>query len=282
MFIDIVMCTWNSNSAVFQKVIKRICNFVDLHHLIVVDRFSGDGTLEVIKKIVPEEKLIIVKADCDLAEARYVGIQQVDTPLFAFIDSDVIIPIDWQRSVEWWMRIKRIGAVGLPLCGKRRLQKGVRIIKPYSNINPHEIVNRGLFYTTRGYTFATMIRTSLIIDWKPPQNLSALEDFSLSQHITSKGFLWIELPEPCCHHLKEAKYGTKLRHLKQGLWEGANSRIIRIKERDLILEVCARIIGSLLNALIHRDPLSLLNNIFFRVGQVIGFLLPYRFRVWHR
>jgi len=283
--IDVIMPTWNSNSAYFPEVIRRVCNFVDLHRLIVIDRFSNDGTLDVIKGIVPKNKLLIIKSSCDLARARYLGIQQVKTSIFAFIDSDVLIPVNWQRSMERWMQNERVGAVSSPLCGgkRQRLLKGSRIIKSYKDLNPYEIIKNGLFQTTRGYTFATMIRTDLVTDWKPPANLSALEDFSLSQHIISKGFLWIEPPEPCCYHVKELRYGPGFnRYLKQGLWEGANARIIGIKARHFLLEVCSRALGGTLNALVHQDPRSLLNNMFFRVGYLMGFLFPQKFRVWHR
>jgi len=284
--IDVIMPTWNSNGPYFREVIRRVSNFVDLHRLIVIDRFSEDGTLEVIKEIVPRNKLLIIESGCDLARARYLGIQQVAKPIFAFIDSDVLIPVSWQRRMERWMQNERVGAVSSPLCVAERRQrssKKPRIIKSCKDLNPYEIIKNGLFQMTRGYTFATMIRTNLVTDWNPPTNLSALEDLSLSQHIVSKGFLRIEPPEPCCYHIKELKYGAGVdRYFRQGLWEGANARIIGIKARHFFLETCSRTIGGMLNALVHQDPPSLLNNTFFRAGYLMGFLFPQKFRVWHR
>jgi glycosyltransferase involved in cell wall biosynthesis len=283
--IDVIMPAWNSNCPYFPEVIRRVCNFVDLHRLIVIDRFSDDGTLEVLKRMIPKSKLLVIKSDCDLARARYLGIQQVKTSIFAFVDSDVLIPVNWQRCMEHWMQNEHVGAVSSPLCSEnqQRTFKGPRIIKPCKNLNPKEIIKNGLFRTIRGYTFAAMIRTNLVTDWKPPANLSALEDLSLSQHVVSKGFLWVELPEPCCYHVKELKHGSGVsRYLKQGLWEGANARIIGVKARYFLLETCSRTIGGTLNALVHQDPQSLLNNIFLRAGYLIGFLLPQKFRVWHR
>lgn len=283
--IDVIMPTWNSNNLYFPKVIERIYKFVDLHRLIVVDRFSNDGTLEVLRKVVPKDKLLVKLSDCDLARARYLGIQQVKTPIFAFIDSDVLIPVNWQKCVERWMQNERVGAVSIPLCGKKqwRSPKGPRIIKPIKDLSSRMVIKNGLFWTIRGYTFATMIRTNIVKNWKPPTNLSALEDLSLSQHVVSKGFLWVELPEPCCYHVKEIKHGSGVsRYLKQGLWERANARIIGVKARYFLLETCSRTIGGTLNALVHQDPQSLLNNIFLRAGYLMGFLLPQKFRVWHR
>jgi len=61
-------------------------------------------------------------------------------------------------------------------------------------------------------------------DWIPLPNLSAYEDYSLSQHILRKGFYWVEI-EPCARHLKEFRVRSQAeRLLKQGLWEGSNAR----------------------------------------------------------
>ncbi|WP_168371377.1 hypothetical protein [Pyrodictium occultum] len=137
--------------------------------------------------------------------------------------------------------------------------------------------------TTRGHAFAVLIRRETVIDWKPRHDLSALETFSLAQHILSKGYLWIELFKPCCIHLKELKYGAGIsRYFRQGLWEGAGARLVGIKKRHMLEEVVARLLGGVLTALITHDVKHLANNTALRLGLLLGYLVPYKFRVWRR
>ena len=46
--IDVIMPTWNSNTKYFPLVVKHIIDVLNPHHLIVIDRFSNDGTQENI------------------------------------------------------------------------------------------------------------------------------------------------------------------------------------------------------------------------------------------
>jgi len=56
--IDVIMPTWNSNKPYFERVIKLIKDNVSVHKFVVVDRFSRDGTLDVIKKYFPDAVII--------------------------------------------------------------------------------------------------------------------------------------------------------------------------------------------------------------------------------
>ena len=49
-YVDVVIPTWNSNAFYFPVVVKCIIAVLEPHHLVVVDRFSRDGTQEVLKK----------------------------------------------------------------------------------------------------------------------------------------------------------------------------------------------------------------------------------------
>lgn len=87
--IDVVMCTWNSNQPYFEKCLKSVKREVPVHHFIVVDRFSRDGTVNVIKKYFEPT---VVYSNENLAKARMIGINLVDTEYFAFVDDDMELP----------------------------------------------------------------------------------------------------------------------------------------------------------------------------------------------
>ncbi|MEM2704082.1 MAG: glycosyltransferase family A protein [Candidatus Bathyarchaeia archaeon] len=284
--IDVVMPTWNSNSPYFPLIIRRIYELVKLNRLILVDRFSTDGTIEVVKSIVEPRKLRIVQTNSELANARRLGIKYVTTPIFMFIDSDVILPRGWEKLYVFLLRHKSIGAVSLPLCAHwSTSEKGakVRLPKPYKALSKGEIIRKGLFQLAKGDLFLALIRTELVKDWEPPENLSALEVFSLTQHILGKGYLWVELPKPCCYHTKELKIGCGfVRYLKQGLWEGAGARYTGIKVSDFLLEVSSRLCGGIASLVKTGQPLYFVDNCAMRFGQIIGFLIPHKYRTWKR
>ncbi len=278
--IDVVMPTWNSNSPYFRQIVERVRRFVELNRLIVVDRFSTDGTIETVKSVIEPGKLLIVQTDRELACARALGIKQVTTPVFMFIDSDVLMPRGWEVALRFLLRRRNVGAVSLPLCGPRRGR--VRVPRLYRAIHKGEIVKRGLFQLTKGDLFLAVMLTELVRDWRPLKHLSAGEVFSLTQHILEKGYLWVELPSPCCHHTKELKMGAgPSRYFKQGLWEGAGARLLGIKTSDFVLEVTCRLIGGVIRST-NYGPLHLINNAAMRLGQMIGFLSPFRYRTWRR
>ena len=95
--MDIVMCTWNSNKPYFEKCLKSIKREIPVHHFIVVDRFSRDGTVDVIKKHL--KRVIAVQNHENLAKARAVGISIVDTKYFVFMDDDMELPAGWFKRL---------------------------------------------------------------------------------------------------------------------------------------------------------------------------------------
>jgi len=64
--VDVVICTWNSNKPWFKRCLYSIKREIPICHLIVVDRFSKDGTQETIRRLFPEA--IIIESDLNLWE----------------------------------------------------------------------------------------------------------------------------------------------------------------------------------------------------------------------
>ena len=80
--MDVIMCTWNSNKPWFRNCLNNIKREVPLHHFILVDKYSNDGTIEIVNKIFRD--VIVVITDENLASARKKGIEYVDTDFFCF------------------------------------------------------------------------------------------------------------------------------------------------------------------------------------------------------
>ena len=113
--IDVIMPTWNSNKPYFKRVLVAIKKYVPLHHLIIIDRFSGDGTLEIARNIFHEDELVVIRSSARLAHARWIGIKHVDTPFFAFIDDDVEVMANWFKECYRVISLSRRIAAVQPL-----------------------------------------------------------------------------------------------------------------------------------------------------------------------
>jgi len=294
MELDVVMPTWNSNMPYFRVVLKRIIDTIPLNKFILVDRYSTDGTVEQVKRMVSPEKLIVIRTHADLARARAIGIKCVGTKFFVFIDSDVLIPRSFriEKYVKLLEMDSRLGVVSFPIRSiyeyddmyyNRRGKQVQRILRKIEEITATEIIRHGLFYLIEGDLFLAILRTDIVKDWQPPLYLSAHEVLSLTQHILNKGYLWVEIAEPAIH-LKELEYGTGIRrHVKQGLWMGGNARILGIPKKLFFLEIFTRLLlGVPYRILTIRDPVKVLNYASYYIGYLIGYLNPHKYRVWKR
>ena len=108
--IDVVMLTKNSEH-LLNKCIESIYENVPVKRLIVVDGFSTDNTLKIMKEFnrkYGNVKIITEKGS--RAKARERGIEEVKTEWFMFADSDVILCKDWFKKAEKYID-KDVGAV---------------------------------------------------------------------------------------------------------------------------------------------------------------------------
>lgn len=278
--IDIIMLTWNSYIKYFPLIVERVLRFLDPHHFIVIDRYSTDKTVEVIKSIVPKDKLKLIKTNFDLQIARKLGANLADTDIICFVDSDVLIPLSFKKTLQQCLRLfestnSRIGAVGFSLHSIRTGEPMIscRVIKAVNSVNDKEVLYRGLNWLCRGHLFLCFLKRSLLYDWELNPLLSAFEDFSLSQHILKKKYYWVELTSSLIH-IKEIKYKGLMRFLRQGLWEGANLKIVNINTSKILLTILGRVVGGLIN--------QNLGQFIIYIGYAIGYLAYPAFRVWNR
>ena len=108
--IDVVMLTKNSNKPWFRRVLAAIKREIPVHHFIVVDGYSTDGAVDVVREYFGN-KVKVIETKASLGCARYLGMRAVDTEWFAFIDSDVEILPGWFKTVQKYMKHPRIYGV---------------------------------------------------------------------------------------------------------------------------------------------------------------------------
>ena len=234
--VDVVMCTWNSNKPYFERCLKSVKREIPVHHVIVVDRFSRDGTVDTIRKYFEP---IVVHTHENLGRARMAGIRLVDTEYFVFVDDDVELPLGWFERVTSFLDIK-VGAVHEKKTGweaaattitpKNTLDRLVSLkgfewasFSSFAKGDYHIInVTKENAAKHRGDLCNTVLKTNAVKDWNPDPSISAYEDYLLMKHVVAKGYIWriIDICE-VSHHIQT----NACDYLMKKKWNIAGARI---------------------------------------------------------
>jgi glycosyltransferase involved in cell wall biosynthesis len=91
--VDVVILTKNSLRPSLPETIESVYANVPVNRLIVVDGGSTDGTVDFVAN--QRNVLLIDDSNGNRATARQKGIENVETPVFAFVDSDIILQKNW-------------------------------------------------------------------------------------------------------------------------------------------------------------------------------------------
>lgn len=190
--ISVLIPTWNSMPE-FEICLKRVKKSIPkniLDEIIVVDRYSTDGTVDIAKKYgctVHQSKSI-------LGKARMEGMKLAKNNIILFVDSDIQLPPNWFKRIQkYWD--ERTGM----LCG-RTIDDNDKLGKMLVWKMERELHGepRLLIKGMRGKTHNTFLRKELVLDCDI-SHLSAWEDWVLTQSVLKKGYLVKDVPVPCIH-----------------------------------------------------------------------------------
>jgi glycosyltransferase involved in cell wall biosynthesis len=198
MDVDVVIITKNSES-MLNECLKSVYKNVPVNHLIVVDGYSTDKTLEIVRDFQKKHGNVLVIPDKGTrATARQKGIDQVKTEWFMFVDSDAVLCKDWFKKAETHLG-ENVGAIW-----------GIEVWSTIQNpaiLKLFLLVTRKIF-DLRGGTHDTLIRTDLVKDIEIPKILHVFEDAYIKDWITQKGYKLIACYNPCCLHFRPASVWT--------------------------------------------------------------------------
>lgn len=192
----------------FRKILERclasIYKEIPVCHLIIIDGYSTDKTIEILEKFKSNYKNIkIVQTNSKLGKAREIGIRMVDTEWFAFIDSDVILPEKWFEKM-----MKHTNEAG-----EKTGAIESNHVHHYPDNTPKfpefkGVVNQtldGKRTDTRALTIGTIVKTTTVRDISIPEDLEIYEDEYIRRYVEERGYLWIKLPEPILDHYPNPK-----------------------------------------------------------------------------
>jgi glycosyltransferase involved in cell wall biosynthesis len=299
--IDVIMPTCNSNKPYFPLVLKAIRENIPLNKIIVVDCFSNDGTVEIISKLFGKVALILRTAQ-NLAYARYLGIKNVETDVFAMIDSDtMILPYWYEKLYHILSSNKELGAVEGKLISSSKVNKLTSLTHIYNHsiilekkkvneLNLSFILRKGLWWYVRGETTNVLIRREVVEDWKPLYDLGAFEDFHLTQHVLRKGYNWARYEgDVVAIHFELPKKPINaliLKPIRKGLWHGSNIYILHknkeIDKKVVLLDSIREIVNSALKIFYKRDKEKYIISLLFTIAMNLGILVRSKYAQQYR
>ncbi len=192
--VDVVLLTKNSEHLLC-KCLTSIYRNVPIKNLIVIDGFSNDRTLEILKKFNRKYgNVLLFQMNGSRAKARTEGIRHVTTDWFMFIDSDVLLCRDWFKKAQTDLK-KGVGAVwGLNVDVIPNV-KNKRILKFQS------LIARQCFHL-RGGMHDTLILRKAVEGMVIPEQLHAYEDAYIVRWIERHGYKAVVGSDVYCLHYK--------------------------------------------------------------------------------
>ena len=198
MDVDVVIITKNSER-MLNECLKSVYENVPVNRLIVVDGYSTDKTLEIVRQFQRKHgNILVIQDKGNRATARQKGIEQVKTEWFMFVDSDAVLCKDWFKKAEKHVG-KNVGAIW-----------GIEV---WSTIQNPVILKTFLWITRkifdlRGGTHDTLVRTDLVKDIEIPKILHVFEDAYIKDWIIQKGYILIACYDPYCVHFRPVSVWT--------------------------------------------------------------------------
>lgn len=193
-----VLLTKNSER-ILEKCLQSIYKNIPIRELIVVDGYSTDKTLIILKSFNKKYGNIKIFYDNGTrATARQTGIQNVETEWFMFVDSDVILCENWFKKALRYVN-ESVGAIW-----------GIEVwstIKKSTMLKTFLWITRKIF-EIRGGTHDMLVRLDVIKDIKIPNTLHVFEDSYLKEWIIQKGYKVIACYNPYCTHYRPLNVWT--------------------------------------------------------------------------
>ncbi|MCW3994745.1 MAG: glycosyltransferase family 2 protein [Candidatus Bathyarchaeota archaeon] len=192
--VDVVLLTKNSEH-LLAKCLTSIYQNIPIKNLIVIDGYSTDRTLEVLKKFNRKYcNIQIYQMSGSRAKARTEGIRKVTTDWFMFVDSDVLLCKDWFKKVQADLA-NGVGAVwGLNVDVLPNI-KSKRFLKFQTMVARH-------CFHLRGGMHDTLILRKAVEGIKIPEQLHAYEDAYIIRWIENHNYKVVVGSELYCLHHK--------------------------------------------------------------------------------
>jgi glycosyltransferase involved in cell wall biosynthesis len=192
--IDIVMLTKNSER-LLSKCLESVYRNVPVNRLIIVDGYSTDRTIKIVKEFQKRYgNVVLIQDKGTRGSARQIGIKEVETDWFMFVDSDVILCDGWFVKAKKLIK-DNVGAIwGMEIWSVLR---NMRILNLFERVTMK-------IFEERGGTHDMLVRRKAIEGIRIPYHLHTYEDSYIKEWICKNGYEVIPVYDPyCIHHRPE-------------------------------------------------------------------------------
>jgi glycosyltransferase involved in cell wall biosynthesis len=198
MQIDVVILTRNSQRAL-KECLSSVYKNVPVHNLIIVDGYSTDATLEIVKEFQEKHsKVVLIQDKGTRASARQKGIAKVETDWFMFVDSDVVLSDGWFKKAQKHMK-DDVGAIwGIEIWS---------VIKDSKVLGLFKRVTMKIF-EKRGGTHDLLVQRKAVEGIHIPYHLHTYEDSYIKSWICKSGYKVIPVYDPYGVHYRPENVWT--------------------------------------------------------------------------
>jgi glycosyltransferase involved in cell wall biosynthesis len=265
--IDVLIPTYNS-ALFLDSALNSVKRCVPVNRIIAVDRYSTDGTVEILLKHHAE----IHRENKSLGKARQLLLANAKTNVVMMLDSDVVL-----EGERWYpLALKSLGSI----VGERR-RVGAVVLLP-STIPPLQLRKYTEFWwrllpsLERDFfvTHSTLFLKEAVQGISVPEALGAAEDVYIWLQLRRRDFVTRTMRVKGVHYFSYSD--------RKGYWMGANLRILQgilgIDVLPFVLRnVWAYPILSAIAAAFTGDAGVLRYNLRRWRGYLQGYLQPTRY-----
>lgn len=101
--VAVVILNWNG-SAMLRRFLPSVLEHSPEAEVIVADNASTDDSLDVLKREFPQVRIIVLDRNYGFADGYNRALEQVDTPYYILLNSDVEVTAGWLRPMLEYMQ----------------------------------------------------------------------------------------------------------------------------------------------------------------------------------
>jgi len=265
MKIDVAVCTYQSERYL-DECLTSVEKAVPINKLIIVDHYSTDKTIEIAKKHNAE----IYFENVGLGYARQIAMDHVETPVFMFLDSDVVF-----YSYDWFEK-------AISLIGRQKNGEKIGAVVVFTPVihNPHRQKYAEFWWKVCPWKKeigflpqSTLYLKKALEGIRVPSILGSYEQVYMALYMRARGY-WYTAIEVKGRHFYDFPY-------KKAAWLGAGDRLFfGIKPwwgavPGLLLDkILTAPLKAIPPAFIMRDPYIVTWNTRYWLGYLKGWLKP--------
>jgi glycosyltransferase involved in cell wall biosynthesis len=196
--VDVVVLTKNSER-LLRRCIDSIYRNVPVNRLIVVDGYSSDNTVGIVKEFQEKYGSVVLFQDKGTrGSARQKAMEKVTSEWFMFVDSDVVLSDNWFSKAERLIR-DDVGAIwGIEIWSVLRKMRILGLFERFTL----------KIFEKRGGTHDLLVRRKAVEGIQVPYQLHTYEDAYIKSWICEKGYKVLAVYEPYCVHFRPSKIWT--------------------------------------------------------------------------